>query len=211
MRTHAVAVAVVVALAGCSSAGDPGPAGPAGATGPQGAQGATGPQGATGATGPQGPQGWPGLTGPTGPQGPPGPTHYLAVVDTSAQAAGPLGHAVQFSPTVRAWSVDVNGLGFGTLSLVFEVDATTGLLRNRDVPRYAFSSSSLAPASYRGMAFAFADAPDVMMACSTVHITCNSDGPCPPGGPENWCAAWPTGMQWPAVSRRLVLQWVEAP
>ena len=77
--------ALVVALAGCSSAsqGDLGPQGPAGpqgakgdtgAVGPQGPKGDTGDRGVPGAAGAQGPQGIQGVMGPAGATGPQGET-----------------------------------------------------------------------------------------------------------------------------------------
>lgn len=76
----AIAVALVLPLAGC--VGAEGPQGETGAQGPAGAQGETGAPGATGAQGPAGsstgikgaagPKGATGATGPAGPPGAPG-------------------------------------------------------------------------------------------------------------------------------------------
>lgn len=85
MRTLALPIAIISALALAACEGPPGgsgPAGPQGVAGPQGPTGKqgpagppgpAGPQGKAGAQGPAGPQGQRGEAGPAGPPGPPGP------------------------------------------------------------------------------------------------------------------------------------------
>ena len=86
-----VAVAIVLALAGCAPEPVVGPAGPQGETGEQGP---AGDPGATGATGPQGPAGSStGVKGATGPKGATGATGPMGV----AGAPGGIDSALFFA------------------------------------------------------------------------------------------------------------------